>query len=81
MGVDRIWDVPSEIANSLFQGFETADLLWGNVLGNLQSFIDSTGNSQYYDQYKYVARPRWEQVEKYLRKEIDLQQLKTELGC
>ena len=82
MGVDRTWDLGSEIQNQLFNGFGHADALWQKVQQNLIAFINNQGGqASYYNNHQTIARPKWNDVKKYLRGEIDFNQLKVLLGC
>lgn len=82
MGVDRTSNFFSDIANGLFGGFEKGDSLWISVIDNMLLFINNNGGqSNYYSQKNYTARPVWSEVRRYLKKEISFQQLKISLGC
>lgn len=82
MAVDRTWDFWDEFANNNVGGFAAADQLWTNVQENIIAFINARGGgSSFYTIHKHIARPDWDDVKKYLKKEITFQQLKEALGC
>jgi len=37
--------------------------------------------SEFYSNHNSIARPKWKDVEKYLKGEIDFVELKRRLGC
>jgi hypothetical protein len=46
------------------------------------NFINANGGAAaYFSIPDYVARPDWNDVELYLKKQIDFQELKTRSGC
>ncbi|MEO7446159.1 MAG: hypothetical protein ABIT96_07085 [Ferruginibacter sp.] len=81
MGVDRIWDWQTQIANDIHSGFTESDTLWTNILANVNGYINNTGASSFYSQQGYIARPKWAHVREYLRKDINFVTLKQRLGC
>lgn len=82
MGVDRTWDFYDGIFNSLFGGFEKADALWSFVQNKVIEYCNSNlGTAAFYSNHKNIARPKWDQVSKFLKKEISFQQLLVAMGC
>ncbi len=85
MGVDRTWDWFDGFVNSSLMGnniFNGADALWNNMQEKMMLFINSHGGQATpYAQRSYIARPKWDAVQQYLKKQISLQDLKTVLGC
>lgn len=81
-GVDRIENYLDELFLQKLM-FSKADSLWKNVLGNVANTISNSsgGSASFYNKRSYVARPKWNIVEQFLRKEIELPTLKTLLGC
>jgi len=61
-------------------GFNKADELWKSVQQNLIAYINSPtagGEASFYSRRSYNSRPRWEDVKRFLKKEISFSQLKT----
>lgn len=88
MGVDRIWDATFDFGNWLKEkatkqnGFDDADKLWTSLPKEMIQFIkDNGGNTTYYSNQKTTARPKWNDVEEYLKGHIDFPELKRRLGC
>ncbi len=82
MGVDRTWDWYTAVGNAAIGGFDIADQLWFNIQSNLTNFIlTNGGTASLYSKAKYGARPKWDDVEDYLKKIITWEQLKVRLGC
>lgn len=82
MGVDRIWDIGSYLANSIFGGFKRADKLWNNVQDNLKIFINqSGGQASFYTPKASKARPDYDAVKDYLKGRISRDSLSIKLGC
>lgn len=42
---------------------------------------DNNGSASFYSNHNSIARPRWSDVEKYLRGDFDFIELKRRLGC
>lgn len=83
MGVDRVWhwlDILLGLQNTVFQG---GDELWTNMQDNMIAFINSLpgGQATPFTIPKIIARPKWNQVESYLRGNQSWTQLKAALGC
>ncbi len=84
MGVDRTWDLFFGLGNFRNFGFNKGDELWKSVQQNLISYINSPtagGESTFYSRRSYISRPSWEDVKRFLKKEISFTQLKISLGC
>ena len=87
MGVDRIWDGTFSFVNWLKEqvttdGFEDADILWSSMQeGMIQYIHDNGGAASYYSNHNSVARPKWTDVEEYLKGHINFVELKGRLGC
>lgn len=84
MGVDRTWDFWDAIINQWDFGFNEADALWSGVQDQIIQFCNfpaNMGQASLFAQRSYIARPRWSDVEKFLRKEITFQQLRQIMGC
>ncbi len=82
MGVDRTSNFVSDLANVNQYGFKQGDTLWLNVTNNMNLFVNNNGGqSTFYSQKQYIARPFWIDVQRYLRKKIIFSELKTLLGC
>ena len=82
MGVDRTWDFYFELFEE--RGFDQADMLWKSIQQNLVSYVNSPtagGEATFYSRRSYISRPRWEDVKRFLKKEISFSKLKTALGC
>ena len=82
MGVDRI-SLNIFVAGSNFfdlfgnSGFEDADLLWTGMQTNMINYINSNGGSaQNYSRTNYIVRPKYEDIDKFLKGLITYQQLK-----
>lgn len=80
MGVDRTTDWFFGFLNSFDWGFSAADALWTNVQTKMVNYINNNGG-QAYVQAPVIARPKWNQVDRYLRGEITFTLLKKLLGC
>lgn len=80
MGVDRTSDWFFGVGNSAGWGFDSADALWKGMQDKMTDFINNNGG-QAYRQEPVIARPKWSQVQKYLRGEISFSLLKARLGC
>ena len=50
---------------------------------NFKAFINSLprGQAEFYSQRSIIARPKWSDVEDYLKGIIDFAELKAKLGC
>lgn len=88
MGVDRIWDGTFAFGNWLKEkatkqnGFDEADKLWTSLQTKMIKFItDNGGSATYYSRPRIIARPKWDQVERFLKGEISFVTLKAILGC
>ena len=88
MGVDRAWDGTFNLGNIIFKlatkqsGFDKADELWSSLQSKMIQFIEHNGGSAtHYSKQKIIARPKWVQVERYLKCEINFTTLKSMLGC
>ncbi|MEO9144145.1 MAG: hypothetical protein ABI237_01185 [Ginsengibacter sp.] len=82
MGVDRTWDWLFTAGNKVLNGFKQADSLWSSMQQKMISFIKKNGgDATFYSQKEYKARPYWDQVEEYLKGNIDFPELKRRLGC
>ncbi|MBK8711318.1 MAG: hypothetical protein IPL97_05545 [Niastella sp.] len=87
MGVDRIWDGTFSFGNWLKEqvttdGFEDADILWSSMQeGMIQYIHDNGGAASFYSNHNSTARPKWGDVEEYLKGHIDFPELKRRLGC
>ncbi len=88
MGVDRIWDGTTALGNWIMDqvsnqdGFDQADDLWSSMQQGLIQFIhDNGGSASYYSNHNSIARPKWADVEEYLKGNIDFTELKRRLGC
>lgn len=78
MGVDRTWDWMDNIFDQTI--FNGADQLWTNMQLSFKNFINTHGGqSSILSPVK--ARPKWSDVEKFLKNEIDYATLKSILGC
>lgn len=80
MGVDRTTDWIFSWGNATGLGFDSADALWSNVQQKMVNYINNNGG-QAYIQPPVKARPKWNQVERYLRGEISFTLLKKLSGC
>ncbi len=86
MGVDRISGplfagINAVLANTIFKN---ADDLWINIQGNLAKYITDQGgqaSATSYSNGTIKARPRWEEVSRYLMGGINYATLKQLLGC
>ncbi len=84
MGVDRTWDwmdgFLNWMGNIVFNG---GDALWSNMQNKMVSFINNLpgGQATTYPTPKIIARPRWNDVEQYLRGTIEWTELRQRLGC
>lgn len=88
MGVDRIWDQAFSFGDWVKEratkksGFDDADKLWSSLQSKMIKFIsDNGGSASFYSTPKIVARPKWNDVEDYLKGCIDFPALKLKLGC
>lgn len=88
MGVDRIWDQAFSFGNWVKEhatkksGFDDADKLWSSLQQKMIQFIiDNGGQAGFYSKPRIIARPKWNQVERYLKGEIKFMALKEILGC
>jgi hypothetical protein len=81
MGVDRIEDyLTDRIARRI--GLNGADALWQTMQNKMVNFINQNGGqSSFYTEPYIKARPKWQDVEQFLRKEIDMVELKIRMGC
>lgn len=58
------------------------DSLWTNVQRNFIAFVNqNNGNASLGNPVNIKARPDYSIVQKYLRKEMDMETLKILLGC
>lgn len=87
-GVDRISTNGIRLGNFLASivnqdGFTNGDILWRDIQTNLLNFINSHGGSanKFSGLPDLVVRPDWSDVEQYLKKQIDYQELRRRLGC
>ena len=88
MGVDRIWDDTFAFGNwfggraTKESGFDAADDLWSSLQEGMIQFIQGNeGTSSYYSNHNSIARPKWKDVEKYLKEDFDFIELKRRLRC
>ena len=86
MGVDRTWDWFDGLGNTGNYGFQKADELWQSVQQNIVSRINSgneliKGEATFYSKRYHTSRPYWDEVKRFLKKQINFDQLKRELGC
>lgn len=82
MGVDRTSDILFDIANYRNNVYKKGDELWSNIQKNMIQFIiNNGGQAETYTPKRVVARPRYMDVERYLKGQIDFPTLKTLLGC
>jgi hypothetical protein len=87
MGVDRIATQSFAAGNwvmDLFSssGFEKADMLWSGMQNNVINYINShNGGAHNYPRPNYIIRPKWSDIEDFLKGYINFQQLRTRLGC
>ncbi len=85
MAVDRTSNIVNAIANSDFFGnnvFNGSDALWNDMQQNMINFVSSHGGqAQYYNPTTIIARPKYNDVEDFLRGIITYDQLKQRLGC
>lgn len=82
MGVDRTSDLMFDIVNWRNLVFEGGDDVWSNIQNNMIQFIiDNGGDTELYGPPKIIDRPKYLQVESYLRGEINFTELKSLLGC
>jgi len=82
MGVDRTSDLMFRLLNSNNQVFDGGDALWSNIQKNMIQFIiNNGGQAETYTPIQIIARPKYEDVKRFLRGEIDFPTLKTLLGC
>lgn len=88
MGVDRIWDGVFSFGDWIAEqitkrnGFDSADDLWSSLQQGMMKFIqDNSGAATFYFNRNITARPRWSDVEDYLKGNIDFVELKRRLGC
>lgn len=88
MGVDRIWDRVFDFGDWLREqvfkktGFQDADSLWTSLQKGMIKFIqDQHGVASFYSNHQTIARPKWNDVEDYLKGNIDFPELKRRLGC
>ena len=82
MGVDRAWDWIFDRGNIVVKGFESADSLWSSLQNGMIQFIQTNnGSATFYSSHNTIARPKWSDVEEYLKGSIDFTELKRRLGC
>ena len=82
MGVDRTWDPFFKLGNATNMGFADADALWQDIQSNMQKFITQHGGTaSKYNPSEYISRPKWSDVEDYLKGSIDLLTFKSRIGC
>lgn len=83
MGVDRAWNLIFEWGNDAIGGFESADSLWASLQNGMIQFIQNhSGAAAFYSNHNTIARPKWAEVDDYLRGIIkDFLELKRRLGC
>ena len=82
MGVDRAWDWIFDRGNIVVKGFESADSLWTSFQNGMIQFIQNhSGSATFYSNHNTIARPKWSDVEEYLKGIIDFTELKRRLGC
>ncbi len=68
--------------NNLYKGFKSADSLWTSLQNGMIQFIQqNNGSATFYSNRNTTARPHWEDVEDYLKDNIDFRELKRRLGC
>jgi hypothetical protein len=81
---DRTWDVLTSAGNFLSwdKGFKDADRNWRIMQQKVIDYVNNNGGeAHYYINREITTRPDYEQVEKYLRKEITYAQMRHEMGC
>ena len=82
MGVDRVWNWGSELANILFDGYGKGDELWNNVQDNIKIFVNQNGGqANFYNPKAPKARPDYNAVRDYLKGNISKDSLSIKLGC
>jgi hypothetical protein len=82
MGVDRTWDPFFKLGNTGNFGFADADALWKDIQSNMHTFIAQHGDTaSEFNPVEYISRPKWSDVEDYLKSNIDLPTLKSRTGC
>jgi hypothetical protein len=82
MGVDRVTDILGTIASATNLGYERADKLWTRIQEQMAAFIIANGGeATFYTPKNIKARPKWDDVEQFLKGEIDFNELKRRLGC
>lgn len=84
-GVDRPYTTRDRFVNWAMNNisFKEADKLWENIQENFINWVNNLpgGQASTFPQKKILARPDWDDVKKFLRKEIDFNALKQKLGC
>lgn len=84
-GVDRAWTKMDNVINMAMNNisFTESDKLWENVQQNFIAWINTLpgGQADYFPKKKIVSRPEWDDVKKFLRKEITFNELKNRLNC
>lgn len=81
MGVDRAWDWIFNAGNKPLNGVESADSLWTSLQDGMIQFIQNHGGlATFYSNHNTIARPKWSDVEEYLKGNIDFPELKRRLG-
>lgn len=85
VGVDRLWTNADRFFNALGGDaiFDGGDDIWTDVQNNFKNWINSLpgGQATNYTPNKIISRPEWNDVKKFLKKEINYQDLKIALGC
>ncbi|MGG9961875.1 hypothetical protein [Ferruginibacter sp. SUN106] len=89
MGVDRISDEIFALGDWLNHklagnptGFEIADKLWRNMQTKFIQFVISQGGqASFYSVPEIKARPKWNEVDQFLKGFQTWEQLKIKLGC
>ena len=82
MGVDRVSDILGAIASKAKFGYDRADKLWTRIQEQMVAFILANGgDAEFYSPKNIKARPKWDDVEMFLKNQIDYPELKRRLGC
>lgn len=84
-GVDRAWSKADQLINWAMNGisFTEGDKLWEDVQQNFIKWVNNLpgGKADYFSKKKIVSRPDWDDVKKFLKKEITFNELKNRLNC
>lgn len=75
-------ETPTTAENWTEAGFKNADKLWTSMQNKMAEFITTLGgDATFYTHKNITARPKWNDVESYLKGTITFTELKRRLGC